>query len=94
VLYQSKDSLAVYQAANRSDAFQGVVVHAVFLAPGIMDTELLMPDLAGGPDEKAWPPTALETQFGYKRREKPGSPALCRETSSPMCCASSFIAVA
>jgi pimeloyl-ACP methyl ester carboxylesterase len=49
-------------------------VHAVFVVPGIMGTELLLPSNSGAPDEKVWPPTPAETQFGYKRRDKLASP--------------------
>jgi phospholipase A1 len=49
-------------------------MHAVIVVPGIMGTELFLPGSASAPDEKIWPPTALETQFGYKRRDKLASP--------------------
>jgi hypothetical protein len=49
-------------------------MHAVFVVPGIMGTELLLPGSAGAPGEKVWPPTPAETQLGYKRREKLASP--------------------
>jgi hypothetical protein len=45
-------------------------MHAVFVIPGIMGTELILPGAADAPAEKVWPPTPLETQFGYKRRDK------------------------
>ena len=35
-----------------------------------MGTELLLPGAGGGEPEQVWPPTAPETQFGYKRRAK------------------------
>lgn len=37
----------------------------VVLVPGIMGTELYVPKANG--EEKIWPPTPIETQFGYKR---------------------------
>jgi hypothetical protein len=40
------------------------------LVPGIMATRLLLPDPSGGEPEEVWPPTALETQFGYNRIAK------------------------
>jgi phospholipase A1 len=49
-------------------------MHAVFVVPGIMGTELVLPGAAGAPDEKVWPPTPKETQLGYNRREKLASP--------------------
>ena len=49
-------------------------MHAVIVVPGIMGTELFLPGSASAADEKIWPPTALETQFGYKRRDKLASP--------------------
>ncbi len=49
-------------------------MHVVFMVPGIMGTELFLPSPAGGDAEKVWPPTPLETQFGYKRREKLADP--------------------
>lgn len=46
-------------------------MHAVVVVPGIMGTELFLPAAEGSAEkEKVWPPTALETQFGYRRREK------------------------
>ncbi|MES2044607.1 MAG: hypothetical protein V4475_12070 [Pseudomonadota bacterium] len=48
-------------------------MHAVFVVPGIMGTELLLPVVSGEP-ERVWPPTPLETQFGYKRTRKLASP--------------------
>jgi phospholipase A1 len=45
-------------------------MHAVFVIPGIMGTELFLPDDSGGRGEKVWPPRPLETQLGYRRREK------------------------
>jgi phospholipase A1 len=49
-------------------------MHAVFVIPGIMGTELFLPDGSGGRGEKVWPPRPLETQFGYRRREKLADP--------------------
>lgn len=40
----------------------------VVLVPGIMGTELFVPSDRG--EEKIWPPTPRETQFGYKRGDK------------------------
>lgn len=47
-------------------------MHVVCVVPGIMGTELLLEE--GGATERVWPPTPLETQFGYKRRDKLASP--------------------
>lgn len=51
-------------------------MHAVIVVPGIMGTELYLPDSAGAQGEKVWPPEPLETQFGYKRRDKLADPRL------------------
>ena len=41
------------------------------LIPGIMATRLVLPKSATGKeDEEVWPPTAIETQFGYSRIQK------------------------
>jgi len=45
-------------------------MHAVFVIPGTMGTELHLSPSGGEKPETVWPPTALETQFGYERREK------------------------
>lgn len=50
-------------------------MHAVFILPGIMGTELLHP-LPGQAPEMVWPPTPLETQFGYRRLDKLMSSAI------------------
>jgi len=39
-----------------------------------MGTELFLPDGRGGRGEKVWPPRPLETQLGYRRREKLADP--------------------
>jgi phospholipase A1 len=44
-------------------------VHAAVVVPGIMGSELVW-GKAQGNNEKIWPPTPLETQFGYKRIAK------------------------
>lgn len=49
-------------------------MHAAVVVPGIMGTELFLPSNNGAAPEKVWPPTALETQFGYKRRAKLADP--------------------
>lgn len=49
-------------------------MHVVFVVPGIMGTELFLPDSVGGRGEKVWPPEPLETQFGYRRRAKLADP--------------------
>ena len=48
-------------------------MHVVVVVPGIMGTELLLHEEGGGA-ERVWPPTAAETQFGYRRRDKLASP--------------------
>lgn len=45
-------------------------MEAVVVVPGTMGTSLIFPGHDGQPAEVVWPPTALETQFGYKRRDK------------------------
>lgn len=45
-------------------------MHIVIVIPGIMGTALELPALDGGKSEMVWPPTPLETKFGYKRRDK------------------------
>lgn len=47
-------------------------MHAVVVIPGIMGTELLLPGPGGV--ETVWPPTALETKFGYGRVDRLASP--------------------
>lgn len=47
-------------------------MHAVFLVPGIMGTELVLPD--GDRTETVWPPSPFETQFGYHRTRKLADP--------------------
>jgi pimeloyl-ACP methyl ester carboxylesterase len=51
-------------------------MEAIVVVPGTMGTSLILPGSNGQPDEEVWPPTALETQFGYKRREKLASDAV------------------
>lgn len=48
-------------------------MHSVFVVPGIMGSELFLPDTGEG-SEMIWPPTPLETQFGYKRTRKLARP--------------------
>lgn len=43
----------------------GESMNVVVFVPGIMGTALVTPD-----GEEVWPPTALETQFGYKRKKE------------------------
>ena len=44
---------------------------AAVVVPGIMATRLILPAAAtGDADEEVWPPTPLETQFGYRRIDK------------------------
>ena len=46
-------------------------MEAVVLVPGIMGTRLVLPGSAtGADDEEVWPPTPLETKFGYERIDK------------------------
>ncbi len=61
------------------------MTHIVFV-PGTMGSELVLP---GG--EVVWPPTALETQFGYGRIDKLLDPALqVRDIVRAMWCVGVF----
>jgi pimeloyl-ACP methyl ester carboxylesterase len=50
---------------------------AAIVVPGIMGSRLALPASAtGGKAEEVWPPTAIETQTGYKRIDKLQDPRL------------------